>query len=250
MTAGFDLSNRIALVTGGSRGLGRAMVIAFAEAGADVIISSRKEAACEKVAEEVRALGRKALALPVHVGHWTELEPLVERIYHEWGRIDILVNNAGMSPVEPDSSATTEAMFDKIIDVNFKGPFRLAALVGSRMAAGPGGSIINISSLGAMSPQPGMIPYASAKAALNVMTVGLARELAPKVRVNTISPGMFATDIAKAWEDPDALAGLVPLGRLGTPGEIVGAALYLASDAASYTTGANLAVGGGIEAPR
>lgn len=250
MTACFDLSNRTALVTGGSRGLGRAMALAFAEAGADVVISSRKQEACEKVAEEVRALGRRALALPAHVGHWNELETLVERIYEEWDRIDILVNNAGMSPIEPESAATTEAMFDKIVDVNFKGPFRLAALVGSRMAAGQGGSIINISSLGAMSPQPGMIPYAGAKAALNAMTVGLARELAPKVRVNTISPGMFATDIAKAWEDPDALASMIPLGRLGRPEEIVGAALYLASDASSYTSGANLAVGGGIESPR
>lgn len=250
MMYGFDLTGRIALVTGGSRGLGRAMVLAFAKAGADVVVTSRKEAACETVAQEVRALGRKALALPAHVGRWDELDRLVERVYDQWGRIDILVNNAGMSPVEPDSAATSEAMFDKIVGVNFKGPFRLAALVGSKMASGQGGTIINISSLGAMSPEPGMIPYAAAKAALNAMTVGLARELAPRVRVNTISPGMFETDIAKAWESPEALASMVPLRRLGQPEEIVGAALYLASDAASYTTGANLAVGGGIESPR
>lgn len=250
MTAMFDLHGRTALITGGSRGLGRAMALAFARAGADVAVSSRKLDACETVADEIRALGRGSLAIAAHAGNWAQIEALVERVYAEWGRIDILVNNAGMSPVEPNSAATEEALFDKVIAVNFKGPFRLAALVGQRMAQGDGGSIINISSLGAISPQPGIIPYAGAKAALNAMTVGMARELAPKVRVNTISPGMFATDISRHWTDPNALLRSIPMGRFGTPDEIVGAALYLASDAASYTTGANIAVGGGIESPR
>lgn len=242
-----SLEGKVALVTGGSRGMGRQMVLAFAAAGADVIISSRKQDACEEVAGEVRALGRRAAAISAHAGDWGQMEELAERGWAEWGRIDILVNNAGMSPVEPQSVTTTEALFDKVISVNFKGPFRLAALIGTRMRdEGEGGSIINVSSLGAVSPQAGIIPYAGAKAALNVMTVGLAREFAPKVRVNTISPGMFATDIAKHWTNTEAMTAGIPLGRFGEPEEIVGTAMYLASDASSYTTGANIAVGGGI----
>lgn len=248
--APFSLDGRTALVTGGSRGLGREMALAFARAGADVIVSSRKQESCDRAASEIRALGRRSLAIAAHAGRWVDLEHLVEQAYAAWGQIDILVNNAGMSPIEPSSAATSETLFDKVVAVNFKGPFRLAALVGARMAAGDGGSIINISSLGAISPQPGMIPYAGAKAALNAMSVGLARELAPKVRVNTISPGMFATDIAQHWSDPPALAALIPMGRFGRPEEIIGAALYLASDSSSFTTGANIAVGGGIESPR
>lgn len=250
MSSRFDLEGRTALITGGSRGLGREMALAFARAGADVAVSSRKLEACEAVAEEIRALGRRSLAIAAHAGDWAQIDALVDRVHAAWGRIDILVNNAGMSPVEPSSAATDEALFDKVLAVNFKGPFRLAALVAHRMADGDGGSIINISSLGAISPQPGIIPYAGAKAALNAMTVGMAREFAPKVRVNTISPGMFATDISRHWSDPEALLRGIPMGRFGAPDEIVGTALYLASDASSYTTGANIAVGGGIESPR
>ncbi|RYY29116.1 MAG: SDR family oxidoreductase [Sphingomonadales bacterium] len=240
------LSGKIALVTGGSRGMGREMALAFAREGADVIISSRKLDACETVAEEMRALGRRALPFAAHAGDWDQMEALAEAGWAEWGRIDILVNNAGMSPVEPSSVATSEALFDKVIAVNFKGPFRLAALVGTRMREAGGGSIINVSSLGAKSPQPGIIPYAGAKAALNAMTIGLAREFAPHVRVNTISPGMFATDISKHWVNTEKMRAGIPMRRFGEPHEIIGTALYLASDASSYTTGADIAVGGGI----
>ena len=240
------LQGKVALITGGSRGMGRAMALAFAREGADVIVASRKLDNCQAVADEVRALGRKALALSAHAGEWTQMEALAERGWSEWGRIDILVNNAGMSPVEPSSVATSEALFDRIVDVNFKGPFRLAALLGSQMVVAGGGSIINVSSLGALNPVPGIIPYAGAKAALNAMTVGLAREFASTVRVNTISPGMFATDISRHWVDTDRMRAAIPMQRFGEPSEIVGAALYLASEASSYTTGANIAVGGGI----
>ncbi len=240
------LAGKIALVTGGSRGMGREMVLAFAREGADIIVSSRKIEACEAVAEEVRALGRSAFPFAANAGNWDEMEALAKAGWSQWGHLDILVNNAGMSPVEPSSEATSEALFDKIIAVNFKGPFRLAALLGSRMRAGNGGSILNISSLGAKNPQPGIIPYAGAKAALNAMTIGLAREFAPHVRVNTISPGMFATDIAKHWVETDRMQAGIPMGRFGAPHEIVGSALYLASDASSYTNGADIAVGGGI----
>lgn len=240
------LEGKVALVTGGSRGLGREMALAFAAEGADVIVASRKLDACRAVAAEIEALGRKALALSAHAGEWTEMEALAVRGWAEWGRIDVLVNNAGMSPVEPSSAATSEELFDRIVAVNFKGPFRLSALLGSRMAAAGGGSIINVSSLGAVNPVPGIIPYAGAKAALNAMTVGLAREFAPRVRVNTISPGMFATDVSRHWTDTDRMRAAIPMGRFGESAEIVGAALYLAGEASSYTTGANIAVGGGI----
>jgi NAD(P)-dependent dehydrogenase (short-subunit alcohol dehydrogenase family) len=240
------LAGKVALVTGGSRGMGREMVLAFAREGADVIVSSRKLDVCEAVADEVRALGRRALPIAAHAGDWSQMEALAEAGWAEWGRIDILVNNAGMSPVEPSSVATSEALFDKVIAVNFKGPFRLAALIGTRMREAGSGSIINVSSLGAKSPQPGIIPYAGAKAALNAMTIGLAREFAPHVRVNTISPGMFATDISKHWTDTEKMQAAIPMRRFGEPREIIGTALYLASDASSYTTGADIAVGGGI----
>lgn len=240
------LEGKVALITGGSRGLGRAMALAFARAGADVIVASRKLEACEAVAAEILALGRRALALSAHAGEWTQMEALAVRAWAQWGRVDVLVNNAGMSPAEPSSAATSEALFDRIVDVNFKGPFRLASLLGSRMVAAGGGAIINVSSLGALDPVPGIIPYAGAKAALNAMTIGLAREFAPTVRVNAISPGMFATDIARHWPDPDAMRAAIPMRRFGEPDEIVGTALYLAGAASSYTTGANIAVGGGI----
>jgi len=241
-----SLDGKIALITGGSRGMGREMALAFAREGADVVVASRKIEACETVADEVRAIGRRALPLSVHAGDWDQMEMLADTAWKQWGRIDILVNNAGMSPVEPSSIATSEALFDKVVAVNFKGPFRLAALLGTRMRETGGGSIINISSMGAKNPQPGIIPYAGAKAALNAMTVGLAREFAPSVRVNTISPGMFATDISKHWVNTEAMQAGIPMKRFGQPEEIVGVALYLASDASSYTTGADIAVGGGI----
>ncbi|HEX8605033.1 MAG TPA: SDR family NAD(P)-dependent oxidoreductase, partial [Pseudoduganella sp.] len=135
----FDFGGRIALVTGGSRGLGREIALAYAARGADVIIASRKHEACEVVAGEVRALGRRALAVACHLGRWNEIDALVDAAYAQFGRIDILVNNAGMSPLAPSSHETNEELFDKVMAVNFKGPFRLGALVAARMAAGDGG---------------------------------------------------------------------------------------------------------------
>ncbi len=241
-----SLAGKTALITGGSRGLGREMALAFAAEGADLVIASRKIESCETIADQVRAMGRRALPVAANAGDWDQMEMLAERAIAEWGRIDILVNNAGMSPIEPNSVDTSEPLFDKIFGVNCKGPFRLSALLATHMRDRQGGSIINVSSLGARNPQPGIIPYAAAKAALNAMTEGLAREFAPRVRVNTISPGMFATDVSKHWQDIDRMQAAIPMGRFGQPHEIIGTALYLASDASSYTTGANIAVGGGI----
>ncbi|MBS0477553.1 MAG: SDR family NAD(P)-dependent oxidoreductase, partial [Proteobacteria bacterium] len=171
----FDFTGKVALVTGGSRGLGYQMVRAFAERGADVIISSRKLEACEEVAAEVRALGRRALAVACHAGRWDEIDRLIEVSYAEFGRIDILVNNAGMGPRLP-SHEVTEALFDSVVNLNFKGPFRLASQVAQRMHQGAGGCIINVSSTGSLVPLPGVVPYGSSKAALNAMSVSLASE--------------------------------------------------------------------------
>ena len=241
----FDLSGKVALVTGGSRGLGLQMIRAFAEHGADVIIVSRKLDACEAVAEEVRALGRRALALSAHVGKWDEIDRMIEAAYAQFGRIDILVNNAGMSPRMP-SHEVTEALFDSVLNLNFKGPFRLASQVAKRMDDGDGGVIINVSSSGALQPLPNVVPYGSAKAALNAMTRSLAAEYGPKVRVNTISPGPFLTDISKAWPAEAREKSNNALGRPGQPEEIVTAALFLASPASSFTTGATIRVDGGL----
>jgi NAD(P)-dependent dehydrogenase (short-subunit alcohol dehydrogenase family) len=158
------------------------------------------------------------------------------------------VNNAGMSPLYPSVVDVTEALYDKVFDVNLKGPFRLTALIGTRMAEGNGGSIINVSSTGSIRPYGGIVPYAAAKAGVNAMTVGFAKAFGPTVRVNCIMPGAFRTDVTKAWdmEAFDQMAKTsIPLQRIGEPDEIVGAALYLASDASSYTTGTILTVDGG-----
>jgi NAD(P)-dependent dehydrogenase (short-subunit alcohol dehydrogenase family) len=241
----FDLSGRVALVTGGSRGLGRQMVLAFAERGADVIVASRKLENCEKMALEVRELGRRALPFAVHAAKWDEIDRLVDAAYSEFGRVDVLVNNAGMSPPMP-SHEVTEDLFDSVVGLNFKGPFRLASQVAKRMYDGEGGVIINVSSTGALLPLPGVIPYGSAKAALNAMTRSLAAEYGPKVRVNTLSPGPFLTDISKAWPEEQRERADNALGRPGNPEEIVTAALFLASPASSFTSGALVRVDGGL----
>ena len=248
-SARFDLTGKVALVTGGSRGLGRQMILAFAQAGADVIIASRKLEACEVLAAEVvSSTGRRALPVACHVGEWSQVERLAETAYAEFGRVDVLVNNAGMSPVYDHVDHVSEALYDKVLDVNLKGPFRLTAMVGTRMVAGTGGSIIMVSSTASLHPEANVITYAAAKAGLNAMTAGFARHFAPKVRVNCIVPGPFLTDISKAWDleafHADAQR-TIPLKRGGEPEEIVGAALYFASDASSYTTGALLTVAGG-----
>jgi len=241
----FDLSGRVALITGGSRGLGYQMARAFAEHGADVIVASRKLDNCERVADELRALGRQALAVSVHAARWDSIDALIERSYAEFGRVDILVNNAGMSPPMP-SHDVSEELFDSVVGLNFKGPFRLATQIGKRMFDGDGGAIINVSSSGALMPLPYVVPYGAAKAALNAMTRSLATEYGPKVRVNTLSPGPFLTDIAKAWPAEQREHTPSAMGRPGQPEEIVTAALFLASPKSTFTTGALIRVDGGL----
>jgi NAD(P)-dependent dehydrogenase (short-subunit alcohol dehydrogenase family) len=245
----FGLAGRVAVITGGTRGLGLAIAGAFSRAGAVVVVVSRKAEACEKAAAELRASGGSAVGRACHVGHWAELTALADWLYGEFGRVDVLVNNAGISPLYDRLSDVSEEQWDKVIGVNLKGPFRLSALVGEGMAAGDGGSIINVSSTGAVRPTADIVPYAAAKAGVNAMTAGLAHALGPKVRVNALMPGPFLTSIARDW-DLEMLAERTrahPLRRAGQPDEIVGAALYLASDASSFTTGAVLAVDGGAQ---
>ena len=244
----FDLTGRTAIVTGGSRGLGREMVLAFAEHGANVVIASRKLDNCESVADEARAFGVQALPLACHVGYWDQVEALANTAYERFGEIDILVNNAGMAPLYPSIAEISEALYDKVMDVNLKGTFRLSALAGERMKERGSGSIVFVSSSAAVKPTPGEVVYGMAKASLHNLTESMSKACGPEVRVNCIQPGPFLTDISKAWS-PEAIAGLgsqISLGRAGQPTEIVGAALYFASDASVYTTGAILRLDGGM----
>ncbi|MCW2621047.1 MAG: 3-oxoacyl-ACP reductase [Frankiales bacterium] len=244
----FDLSGRVAIVTGGSRGLGLAMARGLAAAGADIVVASRNLESCQEAADAIAAdTGQAVLPYAVHVGKWSELDGLVDATIDRFGRLDVLVNNAGMSPLYDSVTDVSEELFDKVLGVNLKGPFRLAALAGTRMAAADGGSIINISSAGAVHPRAHILPYAAAKAGLNALTIGLAHTFGPTVRCNAIMAGTFLTDVSRSW-DADvfaARANTFAARRGGGPEEIVGAALYLASDASSYTTGSILTVDGG-----
>jgi len=247
----FDVAGKVILITGGSRGLGRAMSLAFAERGAKVVVASRKLGSCEELAAAIRARGGEAMALACHVGAWDSLEGVVEAVTERYGRLDVLVNNAGMSPVADSLLATTEALFDKVIDINLKGPTRLTALAATRMARTGGGSIINISSLAALKPTPLATVYSAAKAGLIALTRASAQEYAAVgVRVNCIVCGTFDTDATAGFvRDPASLAEVVKpiaLQRVGNAAEVAGAALYFASAASSYTTGAIITVDGGV----
>lgn len=242
----FDFSGRVAVVTGGSRGLGAEISKALAAHGADVVVTSRKIESCQEVALEIERLGRRALAHACHVGRWEELDDLVEAAYAAFGKVDILVNNAGIAPVAPSSIETSEELIDRTFAVNFKGPFRLSALFAARMAQHGGGSIINVSSTGAVRPEPLFGPYAAAKAALNVITQAQALEFGPLVRVNGIMAGPFWTDMATSWREEANRESTSAVQRIGRAEEIASAALYLASPASSYTTGSIVTVDGGL----
>jgi NAD(P)-dependent dehydrogenase (short-subunit alcohol dehydrogenase family) len=242
-----ELMGKTALITGGSRGLGREMALAFAKQGADVAIVSRKLDSCEDVANEIRNMGRKSFPFACHIGKWDQLEPMVIEVENALGKIDILVNNAGMSPLYPSLEEVTEELFDKVIAINLKAPFRLMALIGSRMKASGGGSIINISSTASEAPSPSSQPYGAAKAGLNSLTGAFAHAYGESVRVNCIMAGPFMTDISKAWDMTsfNERAQQAAIKRGGNPEEIIGAALYFAGAKSSYTTGATLRVDGG-----
>lgn len=244
-----DLTGKVAVVTGGSRGLGLAIVRGLSGAGATVAVASRKLDACQAVVEELAAAGGRASAHAFDAGRWEDCERLHKEVTERWGGVQILVNNAGKSPVAPSSLETSQQLFDMIIAVNLRAVFRLSALFGTQMVAGSGGAIINISSSGALRPEPSFAPYAAAKTGLHVLTQTFAQEFGPKVRVNTVMPGPFHTDGTSSWSRTEAFARhaqrSMPLQRGGEPPEIAGAVLFLASDMASFTTGACLTVDGG-----
>lgn len=242
----FDLTDRVAVITGGSRGIGRSIAEGLAAAGANVVIASRKLGACESLAVELSArTGRTVLPIACHVGHWEDCENLIAATLQQLGRIDVLVNNAGMSPLYENLASVTEELYDKTLSVNLKGPFRLSALAATHMADHSGGSIINIGSIGSQVASPNELPYACAKAGLNALTLGMAVAFAPRVRVNAILPGSFRTDVSNLWPAEALTGSTVPMGRIGEPYEIADLAVYLASDASSYTTGAIIRVDGG-----
>jgi NAD(P)-dependent dehydrogenase (short-subunit alcohol dehydrogenase family) len=243
-----DATGKVVVVTGGSKGLGRAMALGFAEAGADVVVASRKLEPCEVVAAEVRALGRRAHAVTCHVGDWDQCGALVDAVVAEFGRIDVLVNNAGIAPVPPSLLDVTPELFDKTIAVNLKGPLRLTALAAEHMPAG--GAVVNVSSKASLHPSSFTVVYAAAKAGLNALTRASADEYGPRgIRVNAIVCGTFHTDSLHASLPTDEaqaqMASGIALGRIARAEEIVGTALYLASDASSYLTGELILLDGG-----
>lgn len=247
----FNLSGKVALVTGGSRGLGRAMALGLARAGADVLVSSRTLAACEAVVTEIEALGRQALAVACDMRSWADIDRLAERTFTRFRRCDVLVNNAGIMQTPLPLVETSSALFDDFFAVNVKGPMRLANLVAPRMGAAGGGSIINVMSIGGLKPGPNLGMYCSSKAALQALSRVMAAEWAPlKVRVNALAPGPFRTDMMEDMEQrfPGFMqhsANVNMQKRVAEPDEIVGAVLFLASDASSFVTAQTLSVCGG-----
>ena len=241
-----DLSGKVAIVTGGSRGIGRAIAQGLAEAGANVVVASRKLDACEEAATQIQAsTGTKTAAIACHVGKWEDCGRLIEQTVERMGRLDVLVNNAGMSPLYTSLHEVTEELFDKTIGVNLKGPFRLGSLAAAYMAEHDGGSIINIGTSGSTMASVAELPYACAKAGLNLLTVGLANAYGPKVRVNAVLPGPFLTDISKGWAT-EGEVDFLPMRRLGRPEEVAPMVVHLASPASSFTTGAIIRVDGGV----
>lgn len=247
-----SLEGRTALITGASRGIGRAIADLFAQHGAEVILCSRKQESLDEAAAAIRASGGKAHAIAAHMGRQQDIRALLQELAARSLHVDILVNNAGISPPHDNALVdTTEALWDKIMDVNLKGPFFLSAAIGKQMAARGRGSIVNISTTSALMAQPEIGAYCVSKAGLNMVTRCFARELGPKgVRVNAISCGVIRTAMGDhTLNDPQRFADMMkvnPLKRVGYPQEVAQAALFLASDAASYSSGVILQVDGGV----
>ena len=246
----FSLEGRIALVTGGSRGIGRSIALAFARQGADVALCSRKLPGLEEVAGEVEALGRRAFAVTAHTGRPEEIENAVEQTEKELGPIDILVNNAATNPTFGPVVYSTVEIWDKIMEVNLRGYYLMALAAGKRMMERQMGVVINVASTAGKAPMPGLGIYSISKAGVIMMTRVLAWEWATyNIRVNSIAPGMVETRFSKAiWETPELLEEVkkhTPMGRISKPEEIAGAAVYLASDASSFVTGETLVLDGG-----
>jgi len=247
-----SLEGKTALITGGSRGIGRAIADLFAEHGAEVILCSRKQESLDEAAAAIRAQGGKAHAIAAHMGKQEDIRALLQKLAARSLNVDILVNNAGISPPHDHALVdTTEALWDKIMDVNLKGPFFLSAAIGKQMAERGGGAIVNISTSSALMAQPEIGAYCISKTGLNMVTRCFARELGPKgVRVNAISCGVIKTAMGDhTLNDPQRFADMMkinPLKRVGYPEEVAKAALFLASDTSSYSSGVILQVDGGV----
>lgn len=244
----FDFTGKKVVITGGSRGLGLEMATAFSSLGADVAIASRKLEACEAAAAAItEKTGNRVRAYGLNAGDWDQVSAFADQVWSDMGGVDALVNNAGSSPLYESITGISEELYDKVIGLNVKGPFRLGALLGERMQQAGQGSIVNISSIASLKPRPDVVPYAAAKAGLNATTEALAHAYGPEVRVNCVVPGTFLTDVSKHWDMEvfQERAQAFAAKRGGQPEEIVGAVLYLSSSLASYTTGALLVVDGG-----
>jgi dehydrogenase/reductase SDR family protein 4 len=245
----FSLKGRVALVTGGSRGIGKAIAVGVARAGADVVLASRKLPDLEEVAKEINALGRKSLAVATHVGRLDEINNLVSRVKDEFGKIDILVNNAATNPTMDQAIDIGERAWDSIMNLNLKGLFFLGQAAAQLMKEQGGGKIINVASIEGITP--GILPvYAISKAGVIMATKVMAQQWAKYgIRVNAIAPGLTRTRFSEAlWSNPDILSAammMTPMARVAEPHEMVGAVVFLASDASSYVTGQVLAVDGG-----
>jgi NAD(P)-dependent dehydrogenase (short-subunit alcohol dehydrogenase family) len=246
----FKLDGKKAIVTGASRGIGQAIAVALAEAGADVAICSRKAEDLEPVAAQIRAAGREAIALPCHIGKPENIRAFLAQVYEKWGFIDILVNNAATNPIFGPTLTAEEWAFDKIMQTNLKGPFIFCLEVGKKMLKEKKGSIINVSSVAGVTPGKGLGLYSVSKAGVNMLTKVLATEWASaNVRVNTLAPGVIKTKFSSAiWGNDvflDEVKKTTPMGRIGESEEIAGAAVYLASDASSFMTGQTIIIDGG-----
>jgi NAD(P)-dependent dehydrogenase (short-subunit alcohol dehydrogenase family) len=255
--AQFSLKGKVAVVTGGGRGIGQAIAFGFARSGAKVVITSRKTQDLEATAAEIRAFGGEALPLPAHLGKMDEIQKMVDIVMERFGRIDILVNNAGASPAMGSVLECEERLWDTIMNLNLKGVYFVSQAVARVMKKQGGGKIINIASIDGFNPEPGVSIYSVSKAGVRMITKAFASELAPlNIQVNTIAPGPISTKMMNShWahlapEEAEkakaALEKILPTGRIGQPDEIVGAALYLASEASSYTTGTEIVIDGGI----
>jgi len=249
----FSLKGKNALVTGASRGIGEAIARTFAANGARVMLASRKQEDLDKVAGDIKKAGGAALAMACHTGQLAQINALLEKTAAEFGRIDILVNNAATNPYFGDVLGISESQFDKTFEVNVKGYYFMAQGAAKRMVKQGGGCIINVASIAGLIGPPMQGVYGMTKAAVILMTKAFAKELGPfKVRCNAICPGLTETKFSKVLIETKAIHDLaitqIPLKRHAQPSELAGAALYLASDAASFTTGAILAVDGGTTA--
>ena len=246
----FRLDDRVAIVTGASRGIGRSIALGLAQAGAHVALTARKQPDLDAVAHEIAALGRRALPLAGHMARRPDIDRLFETTRREFGRLDILVNNAATNPVFGPLMEIEEEAWDKIMALNVKGYLFAAQRAAKPMLAAGKGAIVNVSSTGGLRASPGLGAYSVSKAAVIMLTRVLARELAPfGVRVNAIAPALVETRFSEAlWKTPEILETYLettPMGRTAQPEEMAGAVVYLCSDAASYVTGEVLVLDGG-----